>query len=288
MSCEKRIDPGLENAPDVIIVDAWINDKNEPQVIYIKRSLPYFEANELPGVSGAEVRVLNENGDQFWFLESETSSGEYIWIPPSDSLKVGVVGDRFVLDVKINNMQLGSFSEMNRVPDIDSITFKLAPDNPILKGSFLAQCYAIDFPGVGDTYWLKAYKNGIYLSKPSEINIAYDAGFSRGDNVDGVTLNKFIRTGVNPYDQDDNGNIISPFSPGDSLYVEIHSLTNLAYSFLFEVSVQTNRPGGFAEIFAVPLANVSSNIVNVTNGEVVSGFFSVSAVTSLGKKFVEE
>jgi hypothetical protein len=258
MACEKRIDPGLEDAPDVTIVDAWINDKNEPQAIYIKRSLPYFEAYDLPGVSGAEVRVVNENGDQFWFFESETIAGEYIWMPQSDSIKIGTVGDRFVLDIKMNGTQLGSFSEMNRVPDIDSITFKLASDNPILKGSFLAQVYADDFPGVGDTYWIKGYKNGVYLSKPSEINIAFDAGFSRGDDVDGVTFNKFIRTGVNPYDQDDNGDIISPYMPGDSLFVEIHSLTNLAYSYLFEVSVQTNRPGGIAEIFAVPLANVGS------------------------------
>ena len=288
MACEKRIDPGLEEAPDVTIVDAWINDKNEPQVIYIKRSLPYFEAYDLPGVSGAEVRVVNENGEQFWFFESETIAGEYIWMPPSDSVKIGTVGDRFVLDIKMNGTQLGSFSEMNRVPDIDSITFKLASDNPILKGSFLAQVWADDFPGVGDNYWLKAFKNGVYLSKPSEINIAFDAGFSRGDNVDGVTFNKFIRTGVNPYDQDDNGDIISPYMPGDSLFVEIHSLTNLAYSYLFEVSVQTNRPGGFAEIFAVPLANVGSNIVNVTNEEVVTGFFCVSSVSTLGKRFTEE
>jgi hypothetical protein len=125
------------------------------------------------------------------------------------------------------------------------------------------------------------------LSKPSEINIAFDAGFSRGDNVDGVSFNKFIRTGVNPYDQDNNGDIISPYTPGDSLFVEIHSLTNLAYSYLFEVSVQTNRPGGIAELIAIPLANVPSNIVNVTNDEPVTGFFSISAVKSMGKRFVE-
>jgi len=287
-SCEKNIDLKLEEAPDLTIVDAWINDKNEPQVIKIKRSLPYFENNDLPGVSGAEVRVIKENGDQFPFVESEISQGEYIWIPPNDSINIGEVGDRFILDVKINGFQIGSFSEMNRVPDIDSIDFRLATDNPILKGSYLAQFYSSDFEGAGDTYWIKAYKNSEFLSKPSEINIAYDAGFSRGDNIDGVSFNKFIRTGVNPYDQDENGDIISPFIPGDSLYVEIHSLTNLAYSYLFEVSVQTNRPGGITELLAVPLANVPTNIINVTNDEPVTGFFSISAVKSMGKRFVEE
>jgi hypothetical protein len=282
------IDVTLEEAPEVTIVDAWINDKYEPQVIKIKSSLPYFEDNSLPGVKGAEVRVIKENGDQFDFIESEITDGEYIWQPPNDSINMGEVGERFLLDVKINGFQIGSFSEMNRVPDIDSIDFRLASDNPILKGSYLAQFYASDFMGVGDTYWIKAYKNGEFLSKPSEINIAFDAGFSRGDNVDGVAFNKFIRTGVNPYDQDENGDIISPYIPGDSLYVELHSVTNLAFSYLFEVSVQTNRPGGITELLAVPLANVGTNIVNVTNDEPVTGFFSVSAVKSMGKRFVEE
>jgi hypothetical protein len=286
--CDQIIDVPLEEAAEVVIVDAWINDKYEPQVIKIKLSLPYFEDNALPGVKGAKVRVIKENGDQFDFIESEIKDGEYIWMPSGDSINIGQVGDRFVLDVEINGFRIGSFSEMRRVPDIDSIDFRLASDNPILKGSYLAQFYASDFIGTGDTYWIKAYKNGEFLSKPSEINIAFDAGFSRGDNVDGVSFNKFIRSGVNPYDQDDNGDIISPYMPGDSLYVEIHSLTNLAYSYLFEVSVQTNRPGGITELLAVPLANVPTNIVNVTNGEPVTGFFSVSAVKSLGKKFLDE
>ena len=286
-SCENKIDPELDNAPEVLIVDAWINNKNEAQIIKIKKSLPYFEAKTLPMVSGADVRVIKENGDQFLFNESEIQPGNYIWSPTGDTSQIGVVGDRFILDIKIDNMHLGSFSEMKRVPEIDSIDFREAGDNPILKGSIIAQFYASDFHGVGDTYWIKAFKNGDYLNKPSEINIAFDAGFSRGDNVDGVQFNKFIRTGVNPYELDDNGDIISPYKPGDSLYVEIHSITNMAYTYLYEVSIQTNRPGGILELFAVPLANVSTNIVNVTNGEVVTGFFSVSAVTSLGKKFVE-
>jgi hypothetical protein len=239
-------------------------------------------------VSGADIRVIKENGDQLLFIESEVHLGTYIWTPPYDSSKIGIVGDRFILDIKIDGMHLGSFSEMKRVPEIDSIDFREAGDNPILKGSIIAQFYASDFHGIGDTYWIKAFKNGNYLNKPSEINIAFDAGFSRGDKVDGVQFNKFIRTGVNPYEQDDNGDIISPYKPGDSLYVEIHSITNMAYSYLFELSIQTNRPGGIAELFSVPLANVSTNIVNVTNGEVVTGFFNVSAVTSLGKRFVEE
>jgi hypothetical protein len=72
------------------------------------------------------------------------------------------------------------------------------------------------------------------------------------------------------------------------MHVEIHSLTVAAFTYLTEVSIQTNRPGGFSELFATPLANVSSNVFNVnTNGRRAVGFFNVAAVSSAGKRYVE-
>ena len=52
------------------------------------------------------------------------------------------------------------------------------------------------------------------------------------------------------------------------------------------MAIQTNRPGGFAELFAQPLANVSSNILiaDETMGAAdVIGFFNISAVSALGR-----
>jgi hypothetical protein len=54
------------------------------------------------------------------------------------------------------------------------------------------------------------------------------------------------------------------------------------------VAIQTDRPGGFAELFSTPLANVSTNITNANvNGSKAVGFFNVSAVSSAGKKYVK-
>ena len=76
-------------------------------------------------------------------------------------------------------------------------------------------------------------------------------------------------------------------NPGDSVYVEVHSINNDSYTFLNEVAIQTNRPGGFAELFAQPLANVSSNILvadESSEATKVIGFFNISAVSSKGTK----
>jgi hypothetical protein len=68
------------------------------------------------------------------------------------------------------------------------------------------------------------------------------------------------------------------------LYVEIHSISNDAFFFLTELALQTDRPGGFAELFAQPLSNVPSNVINTTGNEKVVGFFNVAAVTSAGRR----
>ena len=73
----------------------------------------------------------------------------------------------------------GQVDEFN-LSEIDSITFRFEKGNSFFPDSYFGQLYARDFTGPGDTYWIKTWKNGTFLNKPNEINIAYDAGFSAG------------------------------------------------------------------------------------------------------------
>ena len=280
--CETQIEPGIPETPPVKFVDAWLNDKNEPQIIRIKETLPYFDNIEFPGVTGAEVRIEDNENNEYIFIESESSPGDYLWIPPSDSSTFGKIGNEYILTITLDDIILQSTSKMNRVPEIDSVNFRFEEGNSFFPDSYFAQFFAVDPEGPGDTYWIKAYKNGVFLNKPGEINIAYDAGFSAGSEVDGIVFIQPIRDGINPFDQDDDDNFLSPYNPGDSVYVEIYSITYEAFYYLTQVSIQINRPGGFAELFATPLSNVISNINNITNNDVVIGFFNVSAVKSKG------
>ncbi len=284
-SCEDKIVVDLPKTTSVVVVDAWINNKHEAQTISVLKTIPYFENSFLPGLNNAEVVVENiTSGYDYNFIISE-DDGIYIWNPTQAEHTIGKEGDEYRLKIKIGNTEYESFSDMNRVPTIDSILFSHEKENSFFPESYFAQFYSFDPRGVGDTYWIKAWKNGNFLNKPSEINISYDAGGSPGAIIDGVTFIKPIRDGINPFDQDEEDNFLSPYSPGDSVYVEIHSINNDAYDFLHEVSIQTNRPGGFSELFAQPLANVSSNITTSSESpESIKaiGFFNVSAVSELG------
>jgi hypothetical protein len=289
-SCEDPISPKLEYADPVLVVDAWLNNKVEDQKVKLTWSQPYLQ-NELPqGVSGAVV-LLSYNEEVVAFEEDDSSPGTYLWKPASedDVAEVfGTIGRAYKLTIQVGEETFEATSRIKRTVAIDSITFKLEEDSPFYpENSYTAQFWAKDLPGPGDTYWIKGYKNGVFLNKPSEITLAYDAGFAAGGNFDGTTFIPPLRE-VNPEDVDENDEALSPYLPGDSLYVEIHSISLESYNFLDEVIVQTDRPGGFAELFSSPLSNVSTNIVNtIPGGRKAIGFFNVSAVSGLGKKLVE-
>lgn len=75
---------------------------------------------------------------------------------------------------------------------------------------------------------------------------------------------------------------------GDSLYVEIHSISNEAYFFLNQVIEETNRTGGFGALFATPLSNVNTNIFPDNENINVMGFFNIASVSRDGTRLVDE
>jgi Domain of unknown function (DUF4249) len=288
-SCEDVINPDLKDVDPVLVVDAWINDKAEDQVIRLTLSEPYLSGNLPTGVSGAVVTVSYDGGS-IDFLEDAGEPGVYRWTTDEATSEevFGETGRAYTLTVTLNGQTFEAKSKINRTVAIDSITFE-KEDSPFYpENSYIAQFWATEPDGTGDTYWIRSYKNGELLSKPSEINIAYDAGFSPGGSFDGITFIPPIRA-VNPNDVDEEDQSLPPYSIGDSLYVEIHSITYESFTFLNQVIIQTDRPGGFGELFSTPLANVSTNMKTITPGQLKAvGFFNVSAVKGLGKKLEEE
>ncbi len=283
-SCEDVIHPQLESAPPILVVDAWINNRPETQVVILTRSQAYFDNTLPPGVKGANVTITDDHGNSFSFIEDDKKAGYYNWKP--GSAVFGKVGYKYKLNVVVNGETFVSETSMGRVPPVDSISFDKTKRTASKDSIVRAEFWATDPVGAGDAYFIRSYKNGVLLDKPSEINIAYDAGFSAGGQTDGVMFITPIRRGINSRDEDDKGTLLSPITKGDSMNVQIHSISVAAFTYLNQVSIQTNRPGGFQELFARPLANVSTNITNTkADGSQVLGFFNVAAVTSAGKRY---
>ncbi|MFY0653356.1 MAG: DUF4249 domain-containing protein [Cyclobacteriaceae bacterium] len=281
ISCDDEIFPELPADQEVLVVDAWLIHQPGEQIIRLTRSQSYFDNSTPVGVSGATV-IVSDGSNDFIFTET-ANSGHYAYTPPNNS-SFGTIGNEYTLTILSNGEEYISTTRLNPIPLIDSVTFRYEEENAFFEESYWAEFWSRDLAGEGNTYWIKSYKNGELLNKPAEINIAYDAGFSKGGGIDNLIFIPPIRDGINPFDEDEDGMFISPFSDGDDVYVEIHSISEDAFTFLTNVRIQTDRPGGFAELFAQPLANVPTNIsnTNLNSSNIVQGFFNVAAMHGMG------
>jgi len=243
-SCEDTIYPELEHAEPQMVIDAWINNKPEPQYIRLSETLPYFDSVSQSGIADTAVYII-DNEENIRYDFTEISLGVYEWTPTPEFPEIGIIMNSYNLNIEIGGNNYYATSVLNRVPEIDSIVFSFKEETIYPEG-YYAQFYADDFAGPGDTYWIKAYKNDKYLNKPNEINLAYDAGFSAGSNIDGITF--------------------------------------IAFTYLNELRIQTDRPGGFAELFSVPLSNIPTNINSTDPGDQKAiGYFNMSAIHELGE-----
>ena len=242
---------------------------------------------------GASVFIYDEFQNQFNF--TEVNNGEYVWSPDSIIKNLGDVGTKFYLSISLPDDGINIFSEsqLNRTSIIDSVNFVRGQ---VPEGSYYAEFWSREQEGPGDAYWIKSYINGELQTDYQDIITCIDAGASsEGAIIDGIPFIPPIRRAVTKFNSDDDGNFLSPFVKGDSLYVEIHSVTYEAFDFLNKTAIQINRPGGFSELFAVSLSNVPTNLVvtNISDNSINSnypivGFFNVSSVHGMGNTLDDE
>jgi hypothetical protein len=268
--CEDVIDLETETGPQQLVVDGWITNQAGPQTIRLSWSASYFDNGPAKPVLGAQVTVTDDKGKVYKF-EDLAGDGQYIW-GKTNADTLAKIGRIYTLQIKNEADTYTALSEMKRVPTVDSIVYRkeklpFEPDKGPREG-YVAQFYARDFIGEGDTYWIKPVVSGKpAVEKAVNISIAYDAAFGSGAPSDGLIFILPIRESLT---------IDSLYSAGASVGVELHSITNETFEFLKQVREQAANGG----LFAVPNSNIKSNVKNVNpNGVKALGFFSTSAVS---------
>lgn len=270
VSCEDPIsvDNGFETSQ--LVVDAWITNQNQQQIINLSQSQDYFNNNLPAPITDASITVTNGT-NTYNFIH--ITDGKYAWTPQGQET-LGDIGDSFTLNIEYNNENITSTTTLNRVPEIDSISIYFEDEAFGADDGYFAELYARDLPGLGDTYWVKSYRNDTLLTRPRELNIIYDATFDAGTDLDGVAFIRPLRFAINALD--DEG-FPRDLKPGDTVRSEIYSISNEAFRFLQIVQEQTTN--GENTIFALPVANSRGNVID-SAGERVLGVFNVAAVSS--------
>ena len=277
-SCTDVINIEPDSAEAIFVVDAWINNQPTPQTIRLTRSAPYFDSQLAAGVSGATVTVESSEGKKFEFVDQ--GDGNYAWTP-STTGELGPIGTTYDLTIDLDGEVFTSATIQLGAPPVDSISQEYRVDDLSGPDGIYTNFFARDLLGLGNTYWIKTFKNGAFLNKPQEMNLAYDATFSAGSESDGIIFIPPIREATNRLpdpDTDDDGDV-PPWEVGDVIRVEIHSISNEAFDFLYLAREQMIN--GDNTIFAVPLANTTGNVVNNATGKRALGFFNVAKMTFL-------
>lgn len=273
-SCEDPIEvPSQFEAPQLVI-DAWLTTQPQPQSIILTQSVDYFQGGRPDSVANATVVVCRER-DAVCFDFIHQSGGTYVW-PADNGRSLGQQDDIFTLRIELDGQIYVQNNEVkaNRTAIIDSIRVFFEEESLITEEGFYSELFARDWPGQGDTYLIRAYKNDTLLNRPSEIGLAFDATFDAGANIDGVYFIAPIRQIINSQDED---GVPIPYESGDRIYVEVHSLHRTAFNFLQIALEQIQNTG----LFAVPLANAPGNIINAATGAPALGVFNVAEVSSL-------
>jgi hypothetical protein len=271
-SCEDVVMLDSPSSPAYFVVESTLTNLPGPQSIKLSKSQPYFDNSNAPAVSAAQVRVSDDAGNTYVFTESATP-GTYTWTPKDPSEVFGKVGRTYSLAVNWSGSSFAAKAKMNRVPPIDSILYEAKTANARQAGDgkpkegFEAQFYGKDLIGAGDCYRIKYYKNDKLFNATSNLLIVFDSALQRVAGTDGLMFNLPVRTAISP----------ELYEAKDKIKVEIYSITNDQFSFYSQARLELNNAG----LFAIPAANIPTNIQQTAGSMQAAGWFGVSAVSSL-------
>ncbi len=292
-SCEDVVNPSINSSKPTFIVDAFLTNEPLPQTIRLTQTIGFLDNSQpQPAVLGATVQITNSNKEIFIFTD-EKRDGNYTWKPKTPTQNLGEIGTSFTLMVSNNAETFSATSQVKRTAIFDSLGYEFLAEgkersnakegyyariyskNPNRFSKFFGKyidslgnpIFARDNIGVGDCYRIKTYRNDTLFMKPQELNLAYDASFSKGGSTDGTSFIFPIRSATTRADV--------PYKVGDKIQIDIISLTEETFDYLNRVQVQQQNGG----LFANPPSNVSTNIININPQSKIQalGWFCVSS-----------
>lgn len=264
-ACVDTVNLHLPLGTERTVIGGWITTNDEPYFISVARTIAFNDQDSDPGVSGAEVYVLNRLSERFDFNES--SKNGYYESDPNEF--VGKEGERYTLYVNLKDgSQYVSSSEfLQAVPELDTLFFGTSFD-PILPVSdpeaevFFAKGRIIDTPNVRNYYRWKMYINDTLRNKPEEFVIFNDK-FTNGNIFETKVTDVLLKS-------------------SDSLRLEHWSLSKRAFDYysLLISQISSDQIGPSTRATAV-----RGNIRSLTDQEeLVLGYFGASDVFVKGAK----
>ncbi len=262
LACERVVDLDLPEGPRRLVIEARLERVqgrvSGEQQIALSTSSAYLAPAHPVGVRGARVQVTDDAGQVTVFTESGTA-GFYV----TSSLPI-VIGRRYTLRIDYDGNRFESTERAMSVTPIDSLYFaERSSEGP---GSTVGLRATLDFrdpAGVDNYYMWDQIVDGVRLVSPDSTEKT--RAVLEDDPIDGRNVRTF-----QPYDG-------IAVNSGNVVRMRQYGLSDVVYRYFRALGEQTANDGS---IFAVPLASVRSNVVNLTRPDLPPlGYFQVSEVS---------
>ncbi len=249
ISCEETVDVDLGTSKPRLVIDALIRwNRGTPgneQQVRLSMTAPYF-SEQVPPVSGAQVSVLDTEGNTFQFIEDGTT-GVYKcnnFIPE--------IGREYTLTVISAGKTYMATEAMKAAPVITNLTQN---DEGGFTGQDIEVRTFFSDNGATDDFYLFRFKPSYYAIPEYEV---VEDRFFQGNEIFAL------------YSDED-------LDHGDELQVSIFGISQRYYNYMNILTSIAGSNGGSP--FQSPSATVRGNIINTTNpDDYPLGFFAASEV----------
>lgn len=262
VSCQEEVHLELKNAEKIPVIEAiWTNSPNANKVsVIFSRDFYDTLANET--IADADVSITNVNSGErvgFMFVEE---LGHFL---PLNN-KTAEIGNRYRLEVKINELVYFSEGDVLEPPVLDSITYRYNEEQFFRDEGYYVTVYG-KIPFEKDNFYrLKIIRNDTLLNRRSDY-LLFDDSFGTSILDNGFELNG------------------TAFERNDKVKLELYRLNQAPYDYLNQLVNLLFNDGG---LFSPPPQNPTSNIFVENGNGRVGGYFLTAPVLSKTVVIIDE
>jgi Domain of unknown function (DUF4249) len=254
MSCQETVVLDIENSEPQVVIEGLITN-SDLNFIKVTKSREFYDSGESEKVTDATV-VVTVNGEDNVFVHNPDADPLYegVYLPPTGFAPS--IGNTYHMSVIVEGEEYEAEETLLPVTTIDSLTVRLDEEEmvePEVEGRFYEVLFYAQEPQDRiDHYLFKFYRNDTIVKDHNE-EIYFSEDKFLGEEIDDLP-------------------VASYYAIGDTVRVEMYSLTRESYVFYADVFNLINGDGG---MFSPPPSNPRNNISN--DG---LGYFQVSAIDS--------
>ncbi|MDD4107390.1 MAG: DUF4249 domain-containing protein [Prolixibacteraceae bacterium] len=231
--CEKVIDIDLNEANPALVIEGNLSYEDNRLLVKISETGSYFDESPMKKVTGADVYL--DLPDEKSMRAFEDEPGVYRLSNVPLSFEAG-----YVLRVKAAGVTCSAKSTLNKMIEIDSLTYKYYKEKELFDNGYRINIYFNDPVENRNYYRIRVYKNGTLKNGIDDLIVFDDSG------IDG----KYVQVRL-------SGQV---FSKGDTAKIELVSIDEGVWKYFTTLSeVADLHPGSPAP--ANPVSNFNNGVL---------------------------